>query len=119
MNVEQRIEVEKEVVRHLCNTMAKHGWAIQAVFDGEEIENPKTIEEALDVVFSVDEATINFRKQLGQGSSKTHLAYIVLGNDGWDCICDHSLSDPNLAGDDFEKIMTEEIDPFCDALEGA
>lgn len=115
MNVEQRIEVEKKVVRHLIREMKKAGWSIAKINDGgdfdEDILHPNET-EAMDTVFSVDESTIFFSK----GELIRH-AYIVLGNDGYDCIADHSCSNPKLEEDDFEKVMDEVqeyADKFCE-----
>lgn len=114
MNVEKRIEIEKRIVRHLCDTMRKHGWIAVYVDDGgDEVETTTSTEQVVEAVFAVDEATIAFRK--GGANRKTGMTcfvQIVLGNDGWDCISDYSYTD------EFEKIMTEEVDPFSESLEG-
>lgn len=113
--IEKRQEVERKVVRHLIRTMKEKGWNAYKVNDGEEIVKTSTESEVMDAVFSVDESWIRFKKDGVQGH---RTAYIVLGNDGWDAICDHSLSDPDQDSDDFEKIMGEEINPYCESLEG-
>lgn len=106
MNVEKRIAVEKKVVRHLCDTMRKHGWdAIYVDDGGDEAEQTNSTDEVVEAVFAVDEATIAFKK-----GRMTCFVQIILGNDGWDCIADYSFTD------EFDKIMKEEVDPFSDAL---
>jgi hypothetical protein len=66
----------------------------------------------MDAVFSVDESTIYF-----DNGRVTRSAYIVLGNDGYDCIANHSCSNHALAYDNFEQIMDqvqEYADKFCE-----
>ena len=113
MKVEQRMEIERKIVRHLIRTMKKHGWNVIAVDDGgDEWEQTKTETEAMDAVFSVDESSIKFHKKIGS-VGMTHSACIVLGNDGYDCIADHSYSDK----DEFAKIMESEVDAYVENLE--
>lgn len=120
MNVEKRMEIERKVVRHLIRTMKAAGWLITRINDGgdddEDTLDPNET-QAMDTVFSVDESTIYFRKQLEPKYGKTHYAYIVLGNNGYDCIADHSIK-PVMGhwADDFEKIMDESVYPYCEKL---
>jgi hypothetical protein len=123
MNVEQRQEIERKVVRHLIRSMKEKGWIITRINDGgepdEDTLNPNET-QAMDTVFSVDESVITFAKQICSNPTKVSIrrnAYIILGNDGYDCIADHSCSDNTLAGDDFEQIMDEVqeyADKFCE-----
>lgn len=114
MNVEKRMEIERRVVRHLIRSMKAAGWRVFAVDDGDVVK-VNTEEEAMDAVFAVDEASIVFKKESGVGTVR-RTAYIVLGNDGWDCICDHSCSNAGIAEDDFEKVMDEVVTPYCDKI---
>ena len=104
-------EIERRVVRHLIRTMAEHGWNISRIYDGGEIDedvlNP-TEDEAMDTVFGVDTSMVYFTN-----GKAAHVVQIVLGNDGYDCIADYSYS----TTDDFEKLMTTKVDPYCDSLE--
>lgn len=115
MNVEQRSAMERKIIRHLVKSMAAHGWVAALVNDGEEMVKCETERDVLAAVTAVDEAHIIFKKDTSQGALR-RTAFIVLGNDGYDCICDHSLSNPELPEDDFEKVMCEEVDPLCDKL---
>lgn len=111
MNVEKRQEIERKVVRHLIRTMKEKGWSLLWVHDGEEKNKVQTETEAMDHVFGVDESTICFTK-----NDMKRSAYIVLGNDGYDCIADHSVSNDS-PDDDFESIMDlvqEYADKFCE-----
>ena len=114
MNVEKRQEIERRIVRKLIRSMKAAGWVIARINDGggpdEDALNPNET-EAMDVVFAVDEATIYFAK----GTCVRH-ALIVLGNDGWDCIADHSCSNHALAYDDFETVM-DAVQLWCDISE--
>ena len=103
MNAEKRQEIERKIVRKLIRSMKAAGWVISYINDGgEEDENivSPNESEALDAVFSVDESTIAFRKQVGK-KGVTCFVQIILGNDGWDCISDYTFTD------EFEKIMNE------------
>lgn len=119
MNIDRRMEIERKVVRHLIRTMKKHGWVITRINDGGEPDED-TIDpnetEAMEAVFAVDEATIYFHKAFGEKKGMTHFAMIVLGNDGYDAIADHSASKAH-AMDDFVAVMEGEVDPYCDKFE--
>ena len=118
MTVEQRIEIEKKVLRHLIRSMKGNGWVVVRIDDGGE-EDEDTIDpnetEAMDAVFAVDECVIYFRKQVSATVGKTHYAQIVLGNDGWDCIADHSYAADG--SDNFNTIM-DEVQDYADKLQG-
>lgn len=118
---QQRQEIERKVVRHLIRAMKEKGWIISRINDGgepdEDIIKPNET-EAMETVFSVDESTITFKKTVQEGNhSISRSAYIVLGNDGYDCIANYSISNHALAYDDFEAIMDEVqayADQFCE-----
>lgn len=110
MNIQARIAMERKLVTHLCKTMREHGWVPIKVDDGGEMVWCVTDEDVLDVVFSVDESTIHFKK-----GGVRHGAYIVLGNDGYDAICDYSYSEDE--DDDFDEIMKKYVDPYAEQLE--
>lgn len=115
-----RQEIERKVVRHLIRAMKEKGWLIARINDGgdpdEDTLKPNET-QAMETVFSVDESTIYFKKKAGTGDGVTRTATIILGNDGYDCIADHSCSNHALAYDDFEAIMDEVqeyADKFCE-----
>jgi len=112
MNTEKRIETERKVVRHLIRTMKVEGWIVYCIFDGEERVKPLAVTEetVMDTVFSVEESSITFKKS---GFDKGCVAQIVLGNDGYDCIADHSYPSEDH---EFVRIMEEKIYPYCDKL---
>lgn len=109
MNIEQRIAIERKVVRHLIRTAKAHGYALVRVWDGEENVRVRTEHEAMETVFSVDECRISFKHP---SEEKAHCAVIVLGNDGWDAIADSSM------GGLWDAVMDEcsaYADKLCDA----
>ena len=121
MNTQQRIEVERKIVAFLYNTMSQHGWHIDYIFDGQDNVRYAEWTEAkvLDTVFSVDESLISFVKitELKRVQTRTRRSVsIILGNDGWDCISDNSLSNPNIPEDDFEAVM-KLVDTFAEQFE--
>ena len=56
-----------------------------------------------------------FVKDKGWGRMRRS-AYIVLGNDGWDCINDHTCSNPSIPEDDFEAVM-KTVDTLAEQLQ--
>lgn len=90
MNAEQRIAIERKIVRHLIRSAKKEGWWIERIDDGgepdEDIITPNET-EAMEAVFAVDECTIYFTKK---PTESAHAVRIILGNDGNDCICDYT-----------------------------
>ncbi len=115
MNNQARTEIERKIVRRLLRVMKSHGWDAIAVDDGgKQWEPTRTEGEVLDFVFGVDESSIKFRKQIDSRTRRTHSAYIILGNDGYDCIYDYTYNE----SDDFASIMEKEVDPYVEKLEG-
>ena len=119
MKTEQRIEVERKIVEFLFNTMSQHGWQVDYIFDGQDNVRYAEWTEAkvLDTVFSVDDATVSFVKSTGRGRIR-RVVDIILGDSGWDCVNDHSLSNPNNPDDNFEAVM-ELVDTFAERPQGA
>ena len=117
MNTQQRIEVERKIVAFLFNTMAQHGWQVDYIFDGcDNVRYAEwTVDAVLNTVFSVDEATISFVKSTGRGRIR-RVVNIILGNDGWGCVNDHSLSNPNNPDDNFEDVM-QLVDTFAEQFQ--
>ena len=117
MNTEKRIEIERKIVSFLYNAMAAAGWQVDYIFDGEDNVRYAEWTEAnvVDTVFSVDDATISFVKSTGRGRIR-RVVDIILGNSGWDCINDHSLSNPNIPDDNFEAVM-KLVDTFAEQFQ--
>ena len=104
--LDQRMALERKIVRHLIRTAKQHGYALTKVYDGGENVKCKTESAAMDAVFSVDESTIYFKHP---DQPKGHCAVIVLGNDGWDAIADSSL------GEGWDAVM-KQCDAYSDKL---
>ena len=109
-----RQEIERKVIRRLIREMKKAGWSIAKINDGgepdEDILHPnETV--AMETVFSVDESTIYFSK-----GELIRTAIIILGNDGYDCIADHSCSNHALVYDNFEEVMNE-VQEYADKFD--
>ena len=117
MNTEKRIEIERKIVAFLYNATAAAGWQVDYIFDGEDNVRYAEWTEAnvLDTVFSVDEATISFVKSTGRGRIRRAVD-IILGNSGWDCINDHTCSNPSIPEDDFEAVM-KTVDTLAEQLQ--
>ena len=117
MNTEQRIEIERKIVTFLYNAMAAAGWQVDYIFDGQDNVRYAEWTEAdvLDTVFSVDAATVRFVKNKNWRRMRRS-AFIVLGNSGWDCINDHTCSNPSIPEDDFEAVM-KLVDMFAEQFQ--
>ena len=109
MKHEEIRKIEKRLVRHLIRVMKLNGWNIKFIYDSEENVKVSTEKEAMDVVFGLDECHIHFTN-----GKFTHWVYIVLGNDGWDAICDNSYNGVKGA-DDFEDVMAI-VEKYVDVL---
>lgn len=94
MNVEARQKLERELVEYLIDAAAASGFRLVAAQDGEEVFKNPSKSEAMDAVFSVDDSSLVFQKDDG----KKRMVSIVLGNDGWDCIADHSYDEKDPDG---------------------
>ena len=88
--IEKRLADERKVVRKLIRVAKAHGYELTRIWDGECWEKPKTEEEALDVVFSVDEYSMRFKHP---EQPKSHCAIIILGNSGPKVITDSSVGE--------------------------
>lgn len=109
LTVNQRLALERVIIKHLIQTMANHGWKVDHIWDGGDEIRATGIGDQLEAVFSVDESQIIFENSAG----RQHWVSIILGN-GIDVISDYSFAAHKA--DDFEKVMTEFVDPFVEAL---
>ena len=87
-----RERVERRLVWNLLAKLAAAGW----IPDSVDEEAVKTPEEVMEMVFNLDDARVFFQKGLA-----TAWVRIVLGNDGWDAVCDWAPAN----GGDFDKVM--------------
>jgi len=106
LNLEQRIAIEKRVVRKLIRVAKANGFALFKLYDGEEMVKVAGEAAAMDLVFNLDECKLYFKHP---DQPKAHCAYIVLGNDGYDAIADCSM------GEKWDDVI-EEVFDYCDKL---
>ena len=109
MTVNERMAIEQHIVAYLLRAAEERGWQVIEVFDSEEtvkLRSEDAASHAMDVVFSVYDSVIKFRKELGNGCAVRHNAVIVLGNDGGDVIADCSVASSH-PGDDWDDLMAE------------
>ncbi len=97
------MRAERRAVALLIAHMAERGFALTGASDGEGRERCSTAKEAMEVVFSVDEAWLYFRNP---AHAKGHTVFIVLGNadDGSEVAADYSC------GDGFDEAIDELFD---------
>lgn len=86
-----RHKAEVAVVRALLDECRKAGFSLSSIEGGEEHLEVRTDDQALDIVFDLDDCWILFQRP---GSPDWHGARIVLGNNGDDAISDWDCSDP-------------------------
>lgn len=75
--------------------MKAHGWELYGVNDGEGFIATNSEKFAMEQGFAVDEFKFYFKKE-----GEVQSVFFVLGNSGWDVICDHSC-----AIDEFNQLM--------------
>lgn len=93
-----RQRTERALVWNLLAHLDAAGFKLYSLSDGEERTKLTDHKEAMELVFNLDECWLHVRKM---DSRKAHTIYIVLGNDGWDAIADHSC----CAEDGFDAAM--------------
>lgn len=93
ISVEKRQQIERRVVRSLAVELIDAGYVL-SVNDGEEVHQRTTnVDTILEQVFAVDESHIHVHaSMLSPNSAMEGWFYIVLGNDGWDAICDYTTN---------------------------
>lgn len=104
--VRARLEIERKIVLRLIDDLLAAGCEL-SVYDGEE-QYPWTTDRAavIDAIMNTDEDVLRVRRLSDRLIGWVHLVY---GNDGWDVICDYSMTlDPLLAG----------VNAYAETLEG-
>lgn len=107
--LQNRIKAEKSITKALISEIVKAGYSVQ-LWDTEEMHKGLTAKQALDLAMDLDECNIYAYKIINGVKSVKAMFYMVYGNDGFDCICDHSVNDVA------DQIMTV-INPICDKWE--
>ena len=108
--LDKRMAMERQVVRKLLAIGNKAGWVCTAINDGEEYVLCLNHKHIMETVFSVDECGMRFVKTV-DGRLIRQSVSIVLGNDGYDAIADHSTNPLFLA-----EVM-DPMDAYTNAME--
>lgn len=103
MTVEKRIEVEKKIVRKTIRLMKDAGWNVVGhnATNDESFEACSGEKETIEAVFSVDEAKVYFKK----GDLRRQVVFFVMGNDGWDVVCDYTAPMEGTPEHEFVLVM--------------
>lgn len=86
---------ETREFRKLVRIATAHGFELIGIYDGEEMEKPRSVKEAVEILNNLDDAHIHFRNyETGQ----KFWARLIMGNasDGSELIADHAA---NAAGE--------------------
>lgn len=107
MNLAQRIANEKRITKLLLKSITDNGYKIR-MFDSEEHYHDMTNKEALDLAMDLDECMIYATRD----GKSVACFYMVYGNDGYDCLCDHSC-------DDVSEVILKPVEDLIEKLEMA
>lgn len=110
LTVNQRLALERVIIKNLIQTMAAHGWHVDHIWDGEQEVRNSELGAQLDAIFAVDESQIIFENPQG----RQHWVSLILGN-GIDVISDYSTA--LHKADNFEAVMLQHVNPFVTSLE--
>ena len=108
-----RNQIERMIVEEATKRLMSIGWnpAYHDATDDGEVEAISTLPEVIEAVFSVDECRVWFKKE---GMRHQHV-FFVLGNDGYDVICDHTCPAEDRPEHDFVRVMGS-VDTYADEL---
>lgn len=110
LELQQRIALERKIIRHVVRELRAAGFEPDSVYDGGEYVKARTEHAVLDAVFAVDDATVHFDRGAGD-NGRSHGVYFVLGN-GIDVLCDWHC------GDDAFNAVLEKCADWIGTLEG-
>jgi hypothetical protein len=82
--VSPRGKIERRIVAGLCEHLLYSGFSLHSVYDGEEETRVSTAQEAMELIFNLDEAALRFYRD---NPENWHGILLVLGN-GEDIISD-------------------------------
>lgn len=95
-------EDAERVLRKMFAKLEESGWKVYEVYDGGGWVKATTIDEALDIIDSVEDSTAYFEKP----GALIHTVYLIPGN-GEDVICDHTMAAGDADG--FNAVMDSVI----------
>lgn len=99
-------KAERKTIAHLLNYLSLKGFKVCFVDDcgpDDELQAVGTIKEAMEVIFSVDEAHIYLTHE--SDSKRRYWLAVVLGN-GHECIADWNVPEEDITG------WTDAMDAF-------
>jgi hypothetical protein len=88
-SVRPRARIELAIVHELIKRLKAAGYTLAVDDGGDEEEKLNDEQEIVTAVFAVDEARLVVTKE---GSNKISYVFLVMGNDGYDVICDYGTS---------------------------
>ena len=94
-DLNDRMRIERKLIAHLIAHLVTAGFELSHAHDGEESIVVTDTKSAMEVIFSVDESHLFVRHPEHR---ITQSIFIVLGNDGWDCVNDHSYEENDRDG---------------------
>lgn len=103
----QCMRTERKLIWNLLAHLEARGFKLTGANDGDEQYKLTDMKAAMEVVFSVDEAWLYVRKNKARIG---HTIFIVLGNDGYDCVNDYSIGETDgftaaMESFDFEQFV--------------
>lgn len=109
----KRSEVERTIVEEMTKRLIAAGWnpTYHNATDDMGREPISTLPEVMEAVFSVDECHVWFKKE----QLREQWVFLVLGEGGYDVICDHTAPYENQPEHEFAKIMDSMLD-FAEEL---
>lgn len=110
LTINQKLALDRVIVKHLIDTMAAHGWKLHHVWDGKAEVREDDIGSQLDAVFAVDESQLIFESQDG----RQHWVDIALNSESINCIRDYGYA--QYRADNFKQVMKDHVDPFISCL---
>ena len=115
MDIEKRQEIERAIVREVLTRLVARGWKIDFFDNGGGREkltgyHSDPIDDVMPDAFAADTCEIYLSRQMlktdWSWKRRSGVICLVLGNDGYDVIADHTCND------DFETVITEVTDKY-------
>jgi hypothetical protein len=106
----RRAELEYDVICAVIRSCTRAGFALDSIAS-DDYTNVRTARAALELIFDLDECTLRFRRK-GDKSGRLYGVLLVMGNDGWDVVSDHTW-------DGGSDVMKPEPGTFAAAVESA
>jgi hypothetical protein len=94
----KRVTMERMIIRKACRDLIAAGCTISVDYD--EDDGPELVDSTdLNAIMGTIQACDEERLRVKRDGKHLGTIYLVYGNDGWDVICDYSVSlEPYLQG---------------------